>query len=116
MPVYLCIYTNEKDMHRGSYIKNKIKEQGFSVEDVLVGAGLSRSTIYKFFENENLPYAKMKRIADVIKLDLTKDFPETKLMYQEEKPTDYRILYLNELEKNRSLELQLAECKEKLYK
>jgi transcriptional regulator with XRE-family HTH domain len=109
-PVYLCVYkTKPLDMHRGEYIKQKVKEYGFTAEKVLAGLDITRTTLYKWFADENLPIGKMKSIADVIKFDLRPDFPETEMMYKEEQPKDYRMLYLKELEKNRNLEEQMEQ-------
>lgn len=100
-------------MHRGKFIKGKIKEYGFTIDKVSLDLGIARTTIYKYFEDENLSIGKLKSIADVIKLDLRPEFPETEMMYEEEQPKDYRLLYLKELEKTRVLEEQLAEYRTK---
>lgn len=97
------------DMHRGEWIKKKIEEIGYSVDTISIKISIGRTTIWRWLKDENLPYLKMKKIADAINLDLRSQFPEASEVYSQQK--DYQILYLKELERVRELEEQLLECR-----
>lgn len=100
-------------MHKGKYIHQKMIDMGVSLDRMAIELSVARTTLWRWLNNKNLPIFKMKRIADVLKLDLRVDFPEsieyyTKNIDKKEVPKDYQLLYLKELEKNRELQEEIA--------
>ncbi len=103
-------------MHRGKYIHNKMKDLGFSIDRMMIEISVGRTTLWRWLNDENLPLFKMKRIADILKVDLRNDFPDANQYYQStelknEISKDYQLLYLKELEKVRELQEELEEYK-----
>lgn len=63
-------------MHRGNYIQKKIKESGISLTVLSEKMDIARTTLYSWMSKSDMPYNKMMQIADIIKIDITQDFPE----------------------------------------
>lgn len=101
------------DMHRGEWIHNKMKEIGYSVDRMSIELSVGRTTLWRWLNDENLPFLKMKRIADIMKVDLRSEFPETSEIYGTNSK-DYETLYLKELERVRELQEELEECRRKV--
>jgi hypothetical protein len=95
-------------MHRGKWLKNKMKEMGYSYELVADITKQNRSTIFRMTQKEIVPFASMKVVADACGFDLRNDFPDTIELYEKKIPKDYRMLYLNTLEENKELREELA--------
>lgn len=95
-------------MHRGEWIKGKIKDKGYTLDILADQLQIARTTLWRMTRDENLPFYKMKMIADGIGIDLRGDFPNASSLY-ERKEKDYRALYQNSLE-------EIAELREKLEK
>ena len=95
-------------MHRGEWIKDQIKDRGYSLDILAEQLQIARTTLWRMTKAEDLPFYKMKLIADGIGIDLRSTFPETVSMY-ERKEKDYRSLYQKSLE-------EIAELREDLEK
>lgn len=95
-------------MHRGEWIKRKIKERGFTLDMLCDELHMARTSLWRMTKAEDLPYFKMKIVADAIGVDLRNDFPDAASLY-EKKVKDYKSLYQQSLE-------EIAELKEELAK
>jgi hypothetical protein len=102
---------NTYDMHRGEWIEKKMKEFGYSIDRISIELNIGRTTLWRWLGDEKLPYLKMKKVADLMKIDLRIDFPETIELYGKSQK-DYEKLYLKELEHVRELQEELAKCRE----
>lgn len=95
-------------MHRGHWLKQKMKDLGFTMANMAEELDINAATVWRWLENEKLPMVKVRMMAQVMEIDLEKEFPE-----EIEEKKDYEKLYLKELERTRILEEQLAEYKAK---
>ena len=89
-----------------------MKEIGYSIDRVSIELSVGRTTLCRWLNDEHLPFFKMKRIADLMKVDLRNEFPEVSEIYGTT-AKDYETLYLKELERVRELEEELKECRKR---
>jgi transcriptional regulator with XRE-family HTH domain len=101
-------------MHRGETVRKKIKETQFGIENLATELGISNPSIFRWLNNQNLPFQKIWRISEKTGIDFTKDFPEMK----ELKPSNlrgqlnnYKQKYHDQLEKNQLLMEELLRYK-----
>ncbi len=99
-------------MDRGKYIKEKIAEYGYTIDMIASMLELNPSTVFRWVKSKDLSLVRMKQIADLLKLDLREDFPESANLYYPS-PKNYEILYLKELERNRILQEEVERFKAK---
>lgn len=99
-------------MDRGKYIKEKISEYGYTIDMIALMLELNPSTVFRWVKTKDLSLVRMKQIADVLKLDLREDFPESKTLYYPS-PKNYEVLYFKELERNRMLQEEMEQYKAK---
>jgi len=97
-------------MHRGEWLKNRIDALGYNVDSVADELQVVRTTVWRWLQKEEMPFTKMKMVADVLNIDLREDFPETSFLYKKTKQ-DYELLYLKEVKKNQELQEQLSDYK-----
>lgn len=62
--------------HRGQALRECIENLGVSITTVSQKLGVSRSTMYNYFGNENLPWSIIYQIGLIINHDFRKEFPE----------------------------------------
>jgi len=98
--------SNTNNMDRGEYLKVKMKEHGFTIDMLASSLEIHPATVWSWMTNADCPLSKMKEIADIIKLDLRNDFPESESLYTSP-VKNYETLYLKELERNRQLQEEL---------
>jgi len=84
-------------MHRGEWLKNRIDALGYNVYSVADELQVVRTTVWRWLQKEEMPFTKMKMVADVLNIDLREDFPETSFLYKKTKQ-DYELLYLKEVQ------------------
>lgn len=77
-PKNTIIHTHLYEMiHRGEIVEKAVRTSGVNIVYVAEKMGhRSRSTIYRKFDDPNLPWDYIIRIYKVIKRDPVKDFPE----------------------------------------
>lgn len=92
-------------IHRGEWLKDKIKESGYSYKMIGDLIAMDKSTVFRMVTKEKLDISKMKLVADVLGIDLRVDFPESKIFYNEN-TLNYKKLY--EMEKEKVQVLQEA--------
>jgi len=69
-------------IHKGEWLKEEVKRSGRTQGDIAHSLNISLATLWRQFQEEDLSFAKMKLIADQIKLDLRKTFPDSQGIYQ----------------------------------
>jgi AcrR family transcriptional regulator len=60
--------------HQGEILQDAIKNSGISITRIVEELGITRPTIYRKFKEDNLDYAFVKRIGDIIGHDFSNDF------------------------------------------
>ena len=68
--------TAKKTDHRGEFVLEKIKNSEKDVSNIADYLGMSRTTLWRQLKKKELSFELIKRIEDVAKLGLSKDFPE----------------------------------------
>lgn len=95
-------------MHRGEYLQNKMRDHGYTIDMISSRLEVNPATVWRWLKKADVPLNRMKLIADVLKIDLREEFPESANLYT--MPTrNYEMLYLKEMEKNKMLEEQLEQ-------
>lgn len=61
--------------HRGKYIREKIKTQGFTIGQVAQDVNKTATTLSNYFKNPELPWKAINLIGEAIGYDFKKDFP-----------------------------------------
>jgi hypothetical protein len=99
-------------MHRGEYLQKKMKENGFTIDMMSSFLDVNPATVWRWLKKPDVQLNRMKLIADVMKIDLRPDFPESENLYTQPS-RNYEMLYLKEMEKNKLLEEELAQYRAK---
>jgi AcrR family transcriptional regulator len=60
--------------HQGEILQEAIKNSGISITRIVEELGITRPTIYRKFKEDNLDYAFVKRVGDIIGHDFSNDF------------------------------------------
>ena len=112
-------------INRGSYLRRLIKESEFSITEISGIIGVGRNTIYRWMDKPNLPLRKLQKVAQVIGVDISTEFPEI-LKLEEKKRKDLleeerndqtltmKTKYMLLLEKHAQLLEELSELKEEV--
>ncbi len=110
-------------IHRGEFLKNKIKESGVSYIDIVNGTSIGRTTLFNHLKNPNLPIEKMLVVTNFLGVDISnvfkiaKDLNDIKKVEKEIKQnlkTTIGEKYVSLLERYSELQSQLFEVKEEL--
>ena len=106
--------TNWKDANkdRGAWVKDMIKQKGKTVGEIAQEIDLSRTQIWRWFNTPNLAFPKLKRITDILKIDLRDYFPD----YDENGKLDdshYQKKYYQAIRELADLHEQFEEYREK---
>lgn len=75
-------------IHKGKWLKQVIDQNGLTGDETAALLSISRNYLYKMFRSEDLPFARLKKIADHLKIDLRDHFPESSHLYREERLED----------------------------
>jgi AcrR family transcriptional regulator len=59
--------------HQGEILQEAIKNSGISITRIVEELGITRPTIYRKFKEDNLDYAFVKRVGDIIGHDFSND-------------------------------------------
>lgn len=99
-------------IHRGEWIKEEIRKKDRTQSDIANSFNISLATLWRQFQDSNLSFVKLKLIADELKIDLRKSFPETEDLYVSTNIEYEGVYKLIEAEKKiASLEEDLKETK-----
>ncbi|PJJ48352.1 helix-turn-helix domain-containing protein [Hymenobacter chitinivorans] len=60
--------------HQGEILQEAIKNSGISITRIVEELGITRPTIYRKFKEDNLDYAFVKRVGEIIGHDFSNDF------------------------------------------
>ncbi|MCB2380142.1 helix-turn-helix domain-containing protein [Hymenobacter sp. BT635] len=60
--------------HQGEILQEAIKNSGISITRIVEELGITRPTIYRKFKDDNLDYAFVKRVGEIIGHDFSNDF------------------------------------------
>jgi len=63
-------------MHRGQIVEEAIRKSGVSVTNMAQKLGISRRTLYQWFNYHDLPLVKVERIGQVINHDFSDELTE----------------------------------------
>nr|WP_294897762.1 hypothetical protein [uncultured Pedobacter sp.] len=74
--------------HRGKIVKKIVEDSGVNVTVIREKTGKSRTTLYRWFDEDDLPYAKIELIGSAINHDFTQEFPD---MVVSEPVGEYRV-------------------------
>lgn len=92
-------------IHRGNFLKAKLEEKQIPIAQLADALGIERSTVYKWFPQENLDIDKLKRACDFLKVDLREYFDNIELIYGfVPEKTSYQKKYYELLEKYADLQ------------
>lgn len=75
----------KKITHRGAHVRDVIILNGYTIQGVANKLGKYRTTLTKWFTQEDLDYKYIKLIGDAINYDYTSDFPEMEGIYSHKK-------------------------------
>jgi len=64
------------DKHRGQIVEYIIRKNGHNISDVAKGFGITRRSVYNWFETKQLKTSIIYRIGHTIKYDFSNEFPE----------------------------------------
>lgn len=99
----------KNEIPRGERVKAVIKSSGFNVSFLAKKLKVHRSTIYTWFEDDNLDFDKIKEIGNAITHDFSKEFP----MMASEKPW---LNYDEKDQKIKELEDQVSFWSQEVYR
>lgn len=74
-----------KITHRGAHVRDVIILKGYSILGVANKVSKYRTTLTKWFTQEDLDYKFIKIIGDAIDYDFSEDFPEMTVNYSHKK-------------------------------
>ncbi|MEX1002385.1 MAG: helix-turn-helix domain-containing protein [Crocinitomicaceae bacterium] len=114
-------------VHRGTYIRNLIKESEYSITEVADRLSVGRNTLYRWMDHKQLPFLKMLKIANVLGVDISLDFPEVEKLEAEKKKRllerevnddslTIKTKYMLLLEKHTQLLEELSSLKEEVIR
>lgn len=69
--------------NRVEWLKKKVENSKFTYDDIAEEIGINRTTVFRWLNNPSLSDARMKKIADVIGIDLTTEFENLEYLYTE---------------------------------
>lgn len=69
--------------NRVAWLKQKVENSKFTYDDIAEEIGINRTTVYRWLNDEKLSDARLKKIADVIGIDLTVEFEGMDYLYTE---------------------------------
>lgn len=110
-------------MHNGEYIYEKIKSSGISLTAVCKELGISRSTLYTWLKDKDLPVDRIYKIANAIKADVSEEFPgfvhfselvPVRDKYKDVELADLKKRYVDLLEKYSALQERNLELEKQL--
>lgn len=70
-------------MHRGEIVQKIIKDLGINLSVLSNSVGVSRATLYRYFDTPDLSWKIIYDIGMAIRYDFKKDFPEMPLEFIE---------------------------------
>jgi predicted transcriptional regulator len=87
--------------HRGEILKKAIEQSGKEVKQLAKETKISRSTLYKAFEDPDPRLEYVFKIGKALNIDFSKDFPElsTNTTKESEENLTYKIKYMELAEK-----------------
>jgi len=91
---------NYSNQHYGHIIEKVIRRNSIGISEIARKMGVSRRSIYNWFESEKIPAAIIKRIGCVIGHDFSKEFPDEIKFYTELDQMKMHILNSFDDEKN----------------
>lgn len=87
-------------IHRGKFLEDKIKEKGYTKDEVAEGCGVKRNAIYQWIKLEDLDMRKLKKACDFMGIDLRQYFSNVDALYLNQQSKDsYEKKYYELLEK-----------------
>ncbi len=105
--------------HKGEIVEKHVRKSGISITRMGQLLGVSRSTMYDIFHDDNVSIERIIRIGQIIHHDFSEDFPELKKYEQKktnENLTDGRDSYNSQNDYWRAKYLDLLEEHTKLLR
>jgi DNA-binding phage protein len=75
--------TTHPNQHYGHAVEKVIRRNSVGISEIARKMGVSRRSIYNWFETEKIPTETIKRIGCVIGHDFSKEFPDEMRFYTE---------------------------------
>lgn len=75
----------KKITHRGAHVRDVIILKGYTIQGVANKLGKYRTTLTKWFTQEDLDYKIIKQVGDAVDYDFADDFPEMAGVYSHKK-------------------------------
>jgi transcriptional regulator with XRE-family HTH domain len=97
--------------NRGEWLKEMFKKKGFHNNQVADMLMIDMATLYRWYKQKDLSWEKMRKCADVLRVDLKLYFPDYSNMIGLESK-NYKQLYLEQLEVNQDLRLKVDELQD----
>lgn len=89
-----------EQLHRGRFLEEKIKEKGYTKEDVAEACGVKRNALYQWIKLPDLDMRKLKKACDYMGIDLRQHFSNVDALYLNTPNNDsYEKKYFELLEK-----------------
>lgn len=111
-------------IHRGAYVRKLIEESELTITEIADRLSVGRNTLYRWMENDRLPLTKMLKLAEVLSVDITPDFPKAGKLKghekssatetQQEEEISVKAKYLSLLEKHAQLLEEISVLKEEI--
>lgn len=95
--------------HKGKKLLTAVNQSGYSKTEIAKKLGIGRATLYNYFERKDLEYDVIISVYNILKKEVTNDFPELK-KFVEESPK------VNENDALKSCQEELEEVTLKYYK
>lgn len=74
--------------HRGKVLEQVVRTCDESLQDIAKRAGMSKQTLYNWFENANLDWSKILKIYQIIGRDIHYDFPDAPYVKVFQEPSE----------------------------
>jgi len=108
--------TAKTQFHQGVKLKKIVEKSGTTIKELLKKSGISRGTLYNFFEYEDIPRKKLSPLLEVLEVDPDVFYGFRKAddieSVSAEKDIDKLKLEVDSLKRERELLQQLLQDKE----
>lgn len=71
-------------IHKGQIVEKKVRQSGLSVKSAADRLGVSRTTLYKYFQNANLSDQIINSIGKELNISFSKEIPDIGKVVEEE--------------------------------